>query len=334
MITPEPIGRLAWQPPPPLDPELEAALVASGERALSTGITADSLERARATLLASVPSLEQLAARGVFDVEEHQAPSDAGAVPLLVLRPRAAASARPILYFTHGGGLMMGNSRYGLGPVLRLAAELEAVVVSVDYRLAPEHRFPAGLDDAYAGLRWTTSHAVELSGNPRRIVLVGASAGGNLAAALAMLARDRREVEVLGQLLMYPMLDDRNDSLSAHQMTGRGVWDRVSNETGWASWLGDSRHGRISPYAAPARSQDLSGLPPAFLDVGSAETFRDEVVAYAERIWAAGGAAELHVWAGAVHGFDLLAPKAAVSRDAHTARLRWLGRLLRSDPSG
>ena len=128
---------------------------------------------------------------------------------------------------------------------------------------------------------------------------------------------------------MGPMLDDRNDTVSSHQMAGRGVWDRTANDTAWTALLGDRRGGPdVSPYAAPARATDLSGLPPAYLDVGSAETFRDEVVAYASAVWQAGGAAELHVWPGGFHGFDALVPEAALSHAARTARVDWLRRLL------
>jgi acetyl esterase/lipase len=124
------------------------------------------------------------------------------------------------------------------------------------------------------------------------------------------------------------MLDDRNDTVSSHQMAGTGVWDRTSNATGWAALLGPRAGGPdVSPHAAPARAQDLSGLPPAFLDVGSAETFRDEVVDYASRIWQAGGSAELHVWPGGFHGFDGIAPQAALSRSARAQRLPWLRRI-------
>jgi len=125
------------------------------------------------------------------------------------------------------------------------------------------------------------------------------------------------------------MLDDRNDTVSSHQMAGLGVWDHASNEMGWTALLGDRRGGpNVPAYAAPARAEDLSGLPPAFLDVGSAETFRDETVAYAAWIWQAGGVAELHVWPGGFHGYDMMAPQAEVSRATQAARLRWLGRLL------
>ncbi len=128
---------------------------------------------------------------------------------------------------------------------------------------------------------------------------------------------------------MAPMLDDRNDSASVVQMAGRDTWDRTSNEFGWTALLGDARGGpHVSPHAAAARATDLSGLPPTFLDVGSAETFRDEVVDFAARTWRAGGRAELHVWPGGFHGYDVLAPDAAISREARAARLTWLRRLL------
>jgi acetyl esterase/lipase len=315
--------------PPPFDPELAAALAATGQASVATGITLETLAEERAALLETVPSVAELAADGSFHVEERTVPGPEGGegVSLLVLRPCDPVGLRPVVYHTHGGGLIMGNNRYGLDPVLEWARELGVVVVSVAYRLAPEHPFPAGLDDAYAGLRWVSRHAGDIGGDARRIVLAGGSAGGNLAAGLALLARDRREVEVAGQLLMYPMLDDRNDSVSVRQMTGHGVWDAISNATGWAAWLGGRTGADVPPYAAPAREPNLSGLPPTFLDAGSAESFRDEIVEYARRIWAAGGEAELHVWPGAFHAFDFLAPQAKISQRARAARLHWLRRL-------
>ena len=165
-----------------------------------------------------------------------------------------------------------------------------------------------------------------------RIILAGESGGGGLAASLAILARDRRGPIVLGQLLMAPMLDDRNDTLSSHQMEGLGIWDLTSNETGWRALLGDAQGGPDgSPYAAAARAEDLSRLPVTFLDVGSAETFRDEVVAFGSGIWAAGGDAELHVWPGGFHAFYLDLPEAQLSVAALRARVDWLRRLLSRD---
>jgi acetyl esterase/lipase len=269
---------------------------------------------------------------GAFEVTEPTAPGPGGApgVPLLVCRPAApaAGTGRPLLYHVHGGGMVLGNNRLGVNTALEWAQEVGAAVVSVEYRLAPEHPHPAPVSDVHAGLLWTAEHARELGCDPDRIVLVGGSAGGGLAAALALLLRDTQGPRPMGQMLMSPMLDDRNDTPSAHQMAGAGVWDRTANETAWTALLGDRRGGaNVSPYAAPARAEDLSGLPPAFLDVGSAETFRDEVVAYASRIWQVGGVAELHVWPGGFHGFDAVAPRAALSRAARAARTDWLRRL-------
>jgi acetyl esterase/lipase len=143
------------------------------------------------------------------------------------------------------------------------------------------------------------------------------------------MARDRGGPVLAGQLLTQAMLDDRNDSISAQQMTGVGAWDRHANGVAWTALLGEDRGGPdVSPYAAPARATDLSGLPPTFIDVGSADTFRDEDVAYASRLWQAGCEAELHVWPGGCHGFDLMVPHAPISRAAREARLQWLHRLL------
>ncbi|MFI9249812.1 alpha/beta hydrolase [Streptomyces sp. NPDC053069] len=317
--------------PPPFDPELAAALALLGDAA-APGFTLEELASARATG-SELRGLLDLTLDGAFEVEDRAVPGPQGApdVSLLLCRPARTESAAPlpVLYHVHGGGMMLGTDRAGVEQPLEWARELGAVVVSVEYRLAPEHPHPAPVEDVYAGLLWTAGHAREFGADPDRIVVVGASAGGGLAAALALLSRDRQGPRLLGQVLLAPMLDDRNDTVSSHQMAGVGLWDRTANETGWTALLGDRRGGPgVPPYAAPARAGDLSGLPPAYLDAGSAETFRDEVVAYASRIWQCGGEAELHVWPGAFHGFDTLAPHAALSRAARAARLAWLRRLL------
>ncbi|MFH8662363.1 alpha/beta hydrolase [Streptomyces afghaniensis] len=316
--------------PPPFDPELAAQLGAINEW-LPPTITPEMIPAGREPHIGSLapPTNEELACEGLFEVEERAAPGPPGApeVPLLICRPTGVTGSRPIVYNIHGGGMVTGTPRLGIP--LDWAEELGLVVVSVEYRLAPEHPHPAPVEDCYAGLVWTAGHAKEIGGDPDRIILAGGSAGGGLTAALALLARDRKGPRAIGQMLMCPMLDDRNDTPSAHQMAGLGVWDRTSNETGWSALLGEARGtADVPPYAAPARADDLSGLPPAFIDVGSAETFRDEDVAYASRIWQAGGIAELHVWPGGFHGFDGLVPQAALSVDARAARLRWLRRLL------
>lgn len=323
--------------PPPFDPELAAALELITDM-ISPGLTLDMIDVVRQgpgiQLLADL----DLTLDGFFDVEDRTVPGPEGApdISLLICRPAAtpadgAAAARPLIYHVHGGGMVIGNNRIGVDGPLAWAKELDAVVVSVEYRLAPEHPHPAPVEDVYAGLLWTAEHAEQLGADPERIVVAGASAGGGLTAALALLLRDRKGPRPLGQMLMCPMLDDRNDTPSAHQMAGLGVWDRTANETGWTALLGDRRGGPdVSPYAAPARAEDLSGLPPAFLDVGSAETFRDEVVTYASRLWQAGGTAELHVWPGGFHGFDGFAPQAALSQAARRAQMEWVRRVIGS----
>ncbi|MEE1800893.1 alpha/beta hydrolase [Streptomyces sp. JV176] len=321
-------------PPPPFDPEGAAALdvIVAGMGGPLDFTDLPAVRSGRGL----GPSDEDLRRDGAVELEERTVPGPAGEpdISLLICRPAgagpsASATGLPALYQIHGGGMILGNNRTGLENALDWALELNLVVVSVEYRLAPEHPHPAPVEDAYAGLVWTAEHAAELGIDPARIIVAGGSAGGGLAAAVALLARDRNGPALAGQMLMCPMLDDRNDTPSSLQMAGLGVWDRAANHIGWTSLLGEARGGPdVSPYAAPARATDLSGLPPAFIDVGSAETFRDEDVTYASRLWQAGGRAELHVWPGGFHGFETLAPQTALAQDARAAQLRWLTRLL------
>ena len=186
---------------------------------------------------------------------------------------------------------------------------------------------PTPSEDCYAGLLWTVEHAEELGIDPRRLLVAGVSAGGGLAASLALMSRDRGGPALLGQLLICPMLDDRDDTESTRQFES-GPWNRSNNRVAWSALLGHDGAGpNTSAYAAPARAADLSGLPPTYLEVGSAEVFRDENVEYASRLWAAGVATELHVWAGGFHCFWQI-EHAAVSQAATSARDDWLGRLL------
>jgi acetyl esterase/lipase len=317
-------------PPPPYDAECGAVLAGLPE---FPPLTAESIPdmRAAAETFMPRPSNEDLVRGGRYSVEEVTVPGPAGApdVGLIVCRPADTVRPAPALYHTHGGGMFGGTARDALGEILDLAAPLGAALVSVEYRLAPEHPHPAPVEDSYAGLVWTAENAGRLGIDPARVVLIGGSAGGGIAAALALMARDRGGPALAGQLLMCPMLDDRNDTPSVHQMAGLRMWNRSDNELGWTALLGEARGGPdVSPYAAPARADDLAGLPPAFVDVGSADSFRDEDVDYAARIWQAGGVAELHVWPGGFHGFDGMVPDAALSKAAVSARANWLARLL------
>lgn len=321
--------------PPPFDPELAAALTVINQSFPPDAYRAETIAEVRTLEVLGAQQLtdEALSRDGAFHVEERNVPGPQGAphIPLLICRPTGVVAPTGAIYWVHGGGMMLGDNRRGLPAILDCAQELQLAVVSVGYRLAPETPHPGPVEDCYSGLVWTSEHAAELNVDPERIVIAGGSAGGGLAAGVALMARDRGGPKLFGQFLKCPMLDDRNDSPSARQMAGLGVWDRRSNDTGWTAVLGESRGGDdVSPYAAPARAADLSGLPPTFIDVGSAETFRDEDVAYANAIWRAGGVAELHVWPGGFHGFDQLAPDAVLSKSARAAQTDWFRRLFRA----
>lgn len=311
--------------PPPIDPELQQVLASTPDVVTSLLPAEISALRERAVH----PSADEMTMAGAFELTEHRA-KRAGApdTRVVLLRPRDHGGILPVLFHIHGGGMIVGSAYDELPALARFAAKIGVAVVAVEYRLAPEHVFPAAVEDVYTGLVWTHANAAHLGLDADRIILHGVSAGGGLAAATALLARDRSGPALFAQMLLCPMLDARNDSESGHQMVGQGAWDRVANDTGWSAYLG-GQPGEVSPYASPALAEDLSNLPPTFIDVGSAETFRDEDIAYAHRLWAAGGDAELHVWAGGVHGFEALAPDATISQQARAARIQWLTRVLR-----
>jgi acetyl esterase/lipase len=250
-------------------------------------------------------------------------------ITLSVLGRRGHTGFGPVIYFAHGGGMVTGGRFGGVERLVGWIERFHLMCVTVEYRLAPEFPDPYPVEDCYEGLLWTVEHCEELGIDPARVIVAGASAGGGLAAGIALLARDRGAPSLAGQLLISPMLDDRDATVSTRQIDGVGVWDRTSNLTGWTALLGDRRGtDDVSEYAAPARTTDFSGLPPAYIECGSAEVFRDEDVAFASALWAAGVQAESHVWAGGYHAFDLLAPHAAVSQAATAARDSWLARVL------
>ncbi len=249
---------------------------------------------------------------------------------LTIISPKEHRGDGPGFFYVHGGGMMLSDRFSHAVAYSEWALEAGGVCVTVEYRLAPEHPDPWPVEDCYAGLRWTAEHCAELGINPEALLVIGGSAGGGLAAGITLMARDRGGPALLGQLLMCPMLDDRDRTVSTRQFSGTGLWDRESNRTGWSALLGDRYGGdEVSVYAAPARAEDLSGLPATFLDVGSAEVFRDEIVEYASRLWAAGVAAELHVWQGGFHSSEAAVPGARLSAQTMTARKNWLDRLLR-----
>jgi acetyl esterase/lipase len=231
-----------------------------------------------------------------------------------------AGARRPGILYLHGGGLIIGSAVQGDPLCRRLADELGAVAASVGYRLPPEHPYPAPLDDCYAALQWL---AAQPDVDPARIAVIGLSAGGGLAASLALLARDRGEFTLAGQVMAYPMLDDRTDESAAAHPRMLRLWNGPSNRLGWGMYLGAGTAGpgattldaATLEHAVPARRADLSRLAPAWIGVGTLDLFHNEDVEYARRLTEAGVPTELHVIEGAYHGFDASEPTAAVSVD-------------------
>lgn len=248
-----------------------------------------------------------------------------GPVSLRLHRPSTLpAGPGPAVLWIHGGGYVMGDAAQDDGLCAHLASSLGALVAAVDYRLAPEHPFPLPLHDCHDALVWLASRK---GVDDRRIAIGGASAGGGLTAALALLARERGQVRPVFQLLSYPMLDDRTAlKRSPHERDVR-LWNTSSNRFGWRSYLGTDPGGEgVSGLAAPARAEDLSGLPPAWVGVGSLDLFAAEDVAYADRLRAAGVPCEVLLVEGAFHGFDLVRPEAPVSRSFRAAQVDALAR--------
>ncbi len=228
-------------------------------------------------------------------------------VGVRLYRPTGPSRTGPALLWIHGGGYLIGSAAQDDQLCRRFASELGATVASVDYRLAPENPYPVPLEDCYTALAWLVGLP---SVDPARVAIGGASAGGGLAAALALLARDRGEIPLAAQLLVYPMLDDRTVDRDDLDNPGHRLWNQSSNKFGWACYLADAD----PDVAVPARREDLSGLPPAWMGVGTLDLFHDEDLAYAERLRAAGVPCQVEVVSGAFHGFDGIVPKAEVSQ--------------------
>lgn len=311
---------------PNLDPEMAAALAADPppptvlDGLPYEGLAALRAERAARPVAAPVP--------GVV-VTDRWLP---GPTPLRVrtYRPRAAGSrALPCLVWVHGGGMVLGSPETDDARVSAYASEADCAVISVDYRLAPEHPYPAPVEDCYRALRWAADHAEPLRLDPRRLAIGGISAGGGLAAATALLARDSGGPGLIFQFLLCPMLDDRNTTGSSREFTEAVTWPRANNLYGWAALLGPlAGSDEVPPYAAPARAGDLSGLPPAYVDVGELEVFRDECARYALRLIEAGVSTEFHLWPGAFHGFDGVLPHLALPHRAAREQIAVLRRAL------
>ncbi|KAL2839279.1 Alpha/Beta hydrolase protein [Aspergillus pseudoustus] len=257
-------------------------------------------------------------------------PSRGSTVTLSVFTPKGSTGAkRPAVYNVHGGGQIAGTRFAGIEGVADWFAGLDVVLITVEYRLAPEHPAPAALDDSFTGLVWVADHCADLGVDPLKIMVVGVSGGGPIAAACAIQARNRQHPHLCGQLLSTPMLDSRVDTVSSLQFETLTHWSGRTNRMAWGCVLGqDANSAEVSELVSPSRATDLAGVAPAFIDAGEAEVFRDEAVAYASTLWKSGVSAELHVWPGAWHGFDMLAPEALVSKAATAAKKDWIRRLL------
>ena len=232
-------------------------------------------------------------------------PDGAPEVPIRIYMPKDRTEAGPGFVNFHGGGFIMGDLEMEHARCLAMAAEGGAVSVGVDYRLAPENPFPAGAEDCYAALEWVADHAEELKIDPAKIAIGGGSAGGNLTAAVALMARDRGGPDVAFQMLSYPVVDDRCETPSMKNGAGLYIWDYQNTLDMWDQYIGKERS-NVSPYAAPTRAKDLSGLPPAYVMTCEHDCLRDEAIIYAMQLMAAGVQVELHNYPGTVHGFDFL----------------------------
>ena len=312
-----------------LDPELAAPLdtflhlTGGGLNLHDIPATRRTMDELAAAQMAKVPPITGIT------TADRQAPGPDGEVFVRIYQPAERPDTLPALLWIHGGGYVLGSVERDDLLATHLAKVAQCVVVSVEYRLAPEHPFPAPVEDCYAALKWLATHTDELGVEPSRIAIGGASAGGGLAAGLALLTRDRGEVELAFQLLIYPMIDDRNVSPASETRPDTFVWTRENNRMGWHAYLGREPGGAdVSPYAAAARASDLTGLAPAYIPVGDLDLFLDENIEYAQRLLAAGVPTELHVYPGGYHGFNGFAPGAEIAQRFNNERDEALKRIL------
>ena len=313
-------------PEPFYDPEVRAALEAGLTLGPARADTLAAIRSDRLLLMEQIPLSDQVSRTDVTVPGPDGDPD----IRLRVHRRLGTPDNLPCMFWIHGGGYVLGVPEQDDLRFDRWCQRFDVVGVAVQYRLAPEHPYPAPLEDCYAGLKWVKEHGGELGIDTDRVGIGGPSGGGGLAAALALVTRDRGEFDIDYQLLIYPMIDDRRTSVTAGWEVP--VWDVGSNEFGWASYLGDLfGTDDVPAHAAPSRATDLAGLPTTYIMTGSFDAFADEDIDYAARLNRAGVPVELHVYPGAPHGFDGLAPDTAVSRQARRDMNEWLERILGTD---
>lgn len=320
---------------PRTDPELQQVLSAMSDQPPMI-MSREHLPAIRAGFAAQFEQMkEHLPEFPNILTEDHTIPTAAGQpdVSVRVYRPKDATGKLPGLLWIHGGGYVIGNVAQDDVLVKQMLTEVGLVVVSVEYRLSPETPYPGPLMDCYAALKWLHTQADKLDVDASRIAIAGASAGGGLAAGLCLLARDRGEIPVAFQLLIYPMINDQNVQSAEEAGSDHHVWTRASNLFGWQAYLGELYGKQEVPYhAAASRAEHLAGLPPTFIAVGELDLFLDEDIEYAQRLLKAGVPTELHVYPGAYHGFDVVG---AMSNVAQRFRADRDGALVRAlHPAG
>lgn len=301
------------------DPELAAVAPDLPPSDLTDPAGARARNRERHAVDPGYPGRHRLA------IAEHRIPGPAGDVPVRIYRPKDATGPLPAVLWLHGGSFMLGDLDASDGVCAEIADRAGAVVVNVDYRLAPEHPCPAGLEDCDAALRWLADDTGRLGVDRERIAIAGSSAGGCLAAGVALMARDRGWPRPAGQVLLYPVLDDRAATGSARSMVDVPVFTAESNRVMWRSYLAGAA---ADGYRAPARAADLTGLPPTYLLLAEHDPLRDEGLDYAARLLAAGVPVDLRLAAGTFHGFDSVAPATAIARRERAAYVAALAALL------
>lgn len=294
-------------------------------RGVAAGVDDNAFVYNADTILGNNPQLKH---------EEHSIPGPDGNIIILsVFAPKKPTSAAlPALYHIHGGGMVSGDRFTAVTELMDLLEGIECVVVSVEYRLAPETRAPGAAEDCYTGLVWTSASAASLGIDPAEIVVWGVSGGAALAAVSCLMARDRKSptIPIKAQMLLSPMLDDRCESVSDRQFEHGVPWCGVTNRMAWEHVLGDDcGTDKITPYQSPSRATDLSNLPPTYIDAAECEVFRDPAVTYAANMWHCGSTCELHIWPGAFHLFDGMDnPDVPLVRAAIVAKHTWLKRIM------
>ena len=307
-----------------IDPESNRPLKAL-KKTLPKGLNGipNILER-RQVLLENVEKMKAINPASSNVLRENHFVSRKGGNPELKLRtyrPKGKEGTLPCLYYIHGGGMIMGSvENYDVNASM-LSELLEVMVVSVEYRLAPEDPYPAQLNDCYDGLIWLDSNKDKLQIDSSKIVLYGQSAGGGLVIATSMKVRDQGGPKISFQMPIYPMIDDRHETPSSHEITDIGVWDREGSIEAWKWYLGGKQ---ADSYAAPSRSDSLEGLPPTFIDVGELDLFRDENIDFVQRLIQAGITTEFHLYPGAYHASENFAPAAGLSKTIWSNRLKAL----------